>query len=397
MKALKLSPPEVTWTPELRWVLARAFGPADRPFREPFDTAEASRLAKVFDLAPRIGARTPKPILASDLGAEAQSFRRSAHVTVARNLFLVEAVRTVAHVAAKAEIPFVLLKGLALEARQLVPPGSRPTGDLDLLVPVRLIPKFRALLLEAGWTPSGYPDQEHHVDPLSHPRWGEIEIHRVMPGVRPPGRRRSFDYDALASAGLTQSIPDLPEAVKVPADTVLLAHILVHGLVQHGRSPHTYPLFRVLTDVYELAASPGSLQAAGRYLRDVDSDDLAAVRALVDHLGVASATPRWPDPGENASLPEGAAVLLRHIVAGATNRDYVLGLKVRFSVDPFSDLPVPLAVLRAAWRALILTRRQIDEVYGAPRSSLGYLGRRVARPFDLAWRSARSLASLRRS
>ena len=41
MRALRLNPPEVPFTPELRWVLARAFGPADRPFDEAIDAREA--------------------------------------------------------------------------------------------------------------------------------------------------------------------------------------------------------------------------------------------------------------------------------------------------------------------------------------------------------------------
>jgi hypothetical protein len=36
--------------------------------------------------------------------------------------------------------------------------------------------------------------------------------------------------------------------------------------------------------------------------------------------------------------------------------------------------------------AVFLTRAQIDAIYGTPRHRLGYLGRRLARPFDLVRR-----------
>jgi hypothetical protein len=39
----------------------------------------------------------------------------------------------------------------------------------------------------------------------------------------------------------------------------------------------------------------------------------------------------------------------------------------------------------------VLSRTQIDVVYGKPRSKWGYLGWRLARPFDLLRRGARAL------
>jgi hypothetical protein len=285
LKALRFSPPEISWTPELRWVLARAFGPPTLPFGEAFDVAEAVRLARAFNLSPRIGARTPEAVLASEARSEAAGLRRAAHLTVAQNLYRLEAVRAVALTAERGRIPFVLLKGLAFEALQLVPPGARPTSDLDLLVPERLIPRFHELLVADGWVPSENPDQEQHLDPLIHPRLGMIEIHRLVLGVRLPGSRQSLNHDTLLAAGLTQPIPGLPEAVRAPSGAVLLAHALVHGLVQHGNAPGSYPLFRVLADVADLGPSPENLAEASAYLRELDAEDLAAVGDLVRRLG----------------------------------------------------------------------------------------------------------------
>ena len=396
MKALRFSPPEIAWTPELRWILARAFGAPTLHFGEPFDVAEAVRLATVFNLAPRIGARTPEAVLASEAGAEAALFRRAAHLTVAQNLYRLEAVRAVARTAEKGGIPFVILKGLALEALQLVPPGARPTSDLDLLVPERLIPRFLELLVTDGWVPSENPDQEQHLDPLIHPRLGMIEVHRLILGVRLSGSRRSLDHDTLSASGLTQPIPGFPELVTAPVGAILLAHALVHGLVQHGNAPGSYPLFRVLTDVVDLGSSPEALAQAGAYLREIDAEDLAAVGNLARGLrsGLPSALSGAPYSVEGRPDPE--VGLLRHIVAGTLDADYALGLKVQGVFGPISDLPSLPAALRATWQALALSRKQVDKIYGPPRTRLGYLGRQLARPFDLAGRLVRSLAARRR-
>jgi hypothetical protein len=84
------------------------------------------------------------------------------------------------------------------------------------------------------------------------------------------------------------------------------------------------------------------------------------------------------------------------MVAGATDPGYCQGLKARSGfLVTVSDLPPLLAELSSIWRAVFITRRQVDEIYGTPRTRLGYLGRRLARPFDLALRYVRSLRTRR--
>jgi hypothetical protein len=167
--------------------------------------------------------------------------------------------------------------------------------------------------------------------------------------------------------------------------------------VHHGQAPDVYPLFRVLSDVQDLGPSSESLSAAGRYLREVDSEDLSAVGSLVECLGSGLLLAPISEPTMERVSSDHSAILLRHLVAGVTNRNYALALKVPGVLKRVSDMPAPFAVLRTAWRALALTREQVDAIYGPPRTSLGYLWRRIARPFDLAWRLARSLAATCRS
>jgi hypothetical protein len=54
-----------------------------------------------------------------------------------------------------------------------------------------------------------------------------------------------------------------------------------------------------------------------------------------------------------------------------------------------------VVLARNVWGALRLTDGQIDALYGRPRSRLGYVYRRLTRPFDLAGRLARHLAAAR--
>jgi hypothetical protein len=396
--ALRLRPPEVPWTPELRWVLARAFGSPERPFDEPVGAASAMRLATALGLTSRIGALTPEKVLHAEAGPEAGGFRSAARLTVARNLALVESVRSVARVAAAAGIPFVVLKGLAVEALRLVPGGARPTSDLDLLVPLERIPELQRRMLADGWTVSESLDLEQHLHPLVHPALGMTEIHRVLLGVRLPGSRRSVDFAALESAGFLQQVPELPDGVFAPVRPVLLAHSLVHGLVQHGSAPSSYPAFRVLGDVADLGSSPESLAEAGTYLRELDPEDLAAVGALVRALREGSGLPStlYGAPYSVEGIPD-PQVLLRHLVAGATDAAYAAGLRSSEGfLVPLSDLPPARAALRSAWRAVALSRKQIDQIYGPPRTALGYLARRLFRPFDLVFRYFRYAAARRR-
>lgn len=99
-------------------------------------------------------------------------------------------------------------------------------------------------------------------------------------------------------------------------------------------------------------------------------------------------TENGPDP----------VLLLGHLVAGVTDREYAEGLRAGGGyLVPLSDRPGPVAALQSAWRAVALSRAQVDHIYGKPRTSLGYLGRRLARPFDLAARWLRYAAARRKA
>ena len=131
----RLRPPPVDHTPELRWLLLRAFGPLEAPFGAPLDGDRVVELAATFNLAPRIVTRQPCRVVNAELGHE--------HATQMVALQLADAARTrrlvrfIPHLAERAAalgIPIVFLKFAALYLDGVVNPDARPAADLDLLV-----------------------------------------------------------------------------------------------------------------------------------------------------------------------------------------------------------------------------------------------------------------------
>ncbi len=382
MKAVRFHPPRVDPTPELRWVLHRAFASPETPVAPPRDPAAALDLATRFDLAARIGARSGPGTLNAEVGSTANEFTRAAHLAAANALRYEVTLRNVAGLAANLGIPLVVLKGSAIGLLGISLPGARAFCDLDILVPLDRILELRTALVAAGWTLSPLAGSEHQEAPLTHSSLGMIELHRCVPGVRPPGSRRSFDAKTLLDAGLKEPLPAFGGTVRAPARTVLIAHVLVHGLVQHGYAPGSYPLFRFLADLQDLGAGPEQLPEAGRFLRDFDPDDLETVGSLLSALASGSAL----------DLPDGTPrSLLHHLVSGNVDPAYALGLKANpRSFRSPTDLPFPLATLRWVYKAVVLSRAQVDAIYGRPRRWGGYAARQLLRPFDLALRLRRA-------
>lgn len=363
-------------------MLHRAFAGSGLPVAPPGDPAAALALALRLDLASRIAARSSPGQLRDEVGAAADDFTRAAHRAAASGLRYEGTLRHVARVAGGHGTPLVVLKGGALALLGASAPGARSFSDLDLLVPRDRIRALREALVASGWTLSALPDSEHQEPPLTHPTYGMVELHRCVPGVRPAGSRRSFDARTLVEAGLTEEAAGFEGRVRIPGRAILVAHALEHGLVQHGYAPESYPLFRLLADLRDLEAGPHLLREAGAFLRDLDAADLDAVSGLLDALASGRALDLAAGPSRS---------FLQHLVAGVLDPGYALGLKADpRSLRSPSDLPRPLALLAWVYKAAILSRAQVDAIYGRPRRPGGYLARQLLRPFDLALRFVRS-------
>lgn len=354
-------------------MLLRAFGPPGAPFPEAVDAAGALAAARRFEVSPRVAARQGRARLAAELGPEtAAAFQRDLTSAAGQELRLEALLREIAGVAAEREIPLVLLKFAALSAGGIVAPGARSACDLDVLVPPERAGELQEALASQGFRSSGLPESEHQLPALVHPAGGVVEVHRLMIGVRPEGGG-SATVAALERAGLLDPAPGLPGCL-LPVREAQMAHVLVHGIGQHGFWPASYPLLRMLGDLIDLGfhrepALAG--RAAGLVARDVDSEEAEAVRDLCHALAGGA------EPGGHGAL------LLRHILAGRLDADYAAALRLSLFRDQPSDRPPVVRKVRTALAAVFLTRAQIDAIYGRPRHVLGYLGRRLARPFDL--------------
>jgi hypothetical protein len=390
--ALRFRPPRVPVSPDVRWMLLRAFGPPGTPFSGPLEPAAALATARRFEVSARIAARLGRERLAAELGPDvAAGFRRDRVAAVAVEVRLEEVARDLAATAAPLGIPLVFVKFLGLYLAGVLLAGSRPACDLDVLVPAADAPRLQRALAAAGYQEADVPEKEHQLAPLRHPGGGILELHGLLPGVRLGPGRASATAEALADRGLLVPLSGWPGRCSLPVPAVLAAHALVHGIAQHGHFPDAYSQLKMVGDLADLglAGEPGedlATRLAPWVARDLDPGEIAAARGLCAGLAAG----REPAPESPAGL------LLRHILAGRLDPGYLRALKLGMFREHPSDEPALLRLGRALLRAVVLTRGQIDAIYGRPASGWGYLGRRLARPFDLAWRLGRALASTRR-
>ena len=187
----------------------------------------------------------------------------------------------------------------------------------------------------------------------------------------------------------------------------------MHGLAQHGWTPHAYSLLKMVADLVDLGfAGPGGPELAGlaaRWIaRDVAAEEVAAARRLCVALAAGATGPaetagaaraatatvgaagaagvdlaEW----ETSRAPE--AVLLRHALAGRIDPGYAESLRLALFRRVPSDAPEAARLARAVAGTVWLSRAQVDALYGPPRRRLGYLGRRLRRPLDLLARLGR--------
>jgi hypothetical protein len=386
---LRFQPPPLVLSSEIRWMLLRAFGPPGAPFLETVEPAAALALARRFEISARIAARQGRERLAAELGDPAgdpaAAFAHDRRAAAAAGLRLMGEAGRVAAVAAGLGIPLAFLKFAALEAAGVLAAGSRGACDVDLLAPEDRARELWQALVAAGFRASGLPEAEHQLPALVWPQGGAVEVHRTLPGVRLAGpAARSARYETLEAAGMLRPLPAFPGRCAAPPPEVLAAHVLVHGIGQHGFWPASYPLFKMVADLSDLRELGGlgalTDRALGWVARDVSPAEAAAVRGLVARL-TAGEDPREWEGGEET--------LLRHLLAGRLDAGYERALRLGLFHPQPSDRPRPLQLARTLLGAVFLSKAQIDAVYGPPRSALGYLGRRLARPFDLGWRLGR--------
>jgi hypothetical protein len=411
--AVRFRPPALDLGPAVRWMLLRAFGPVGVAVPA-VDPVEALAVCRRFELACRVAARQGRARLAAELGAAAaEGFARDRAAAVAGGLRIVALAGQVAAVAAPRELPLIFLKFAALELGGALAPGSRAACDLDVLVPAGRAAELQEALAGAGFRASRMPAQEHQLAALEGPGGsGIVEVHLKLLGVRVAGRRSATAED-LEREGLTEALPAFPGRVAVPVPAVAAAHALVHGIAQHGWTPHAYSLLKMLADLVDLglaaspvpgrsadgaaATAPTGPSPSGRPVdgaalvrsvaawtaHDVAAAEIEAVRRLCAALAAGDGLVGWQRSAA------GEAVLLRHALAGRLDPEYERSLRLsQFRRQP-SDRPEAARLARSVAGTLWLSRAQVNAIYGPPRHRLGYLGRQLGRPLDLLARLGR--------
>jgi hypothetical protein len=359
-------------------MLLRAFGPVGASFPHPIEPVTALEMARRFELSARIAARQGRELLSRELGSEAaDGFTRDRAAAAAVGMRLMAAARGIAERAAPLGIPVTLLKFAALEATGKLAAGSRDACDVDALVPAGRASDLWQALVAAGFRDSG-SSYEHQLPALAHPEGGAVEIHRLVPGVRIAGGT-SATYEDLERGGLLVPLPDFPGRCSAPVPEVQAAHAVVHGLAQHGFWPYSYSLLRMVADVLDLGALTD--RALAWVARDVPTDEAGALRRLCSRLTAGE------DPAAGWKAPE--ETLLRHMIAGRLDPGYERSLRLGFFRAQPSDRAPAVRLFHSVLSTVFLTDAQIDAIYGRPRSRLGYIGRRLARPFDLLLRLGR--------
>jgi hypothetical protein len=382
----RFDPPQVEVSAELRWLLWRAFGTAGEVLTgvADLDKETVTDLARRFDLGARVGVRTPSGILTAELGSETARWFRQQHAGAAARYLLAEQVCCeLAKAGRLLEIPLVFLKGAALYLGGKAAPGSRNMGDIDVLAPEEGARRLQRTLVEAGCRAYTGRESEHQLQFLSHRSGLGIEVHKKIPGLRFEGRSSAKACE-LIERELVQPAPGMEGDCYLPSDEVLLAHVLVHGIAQHGLSPQGYPMARMLADVQDLGADDQMWRNACRWIeRDASREEVEAVAGLADRLAAGE------DPAEVAVVEDAAGTMLRHLVAGLLDEGYAQSMKFRSLTDKPRDMGRVRATAKTVRGALLPTNAQIDILFGRPKTELGYWGWRLWRPFDLVLRALR--------
>lgn len=360
------------------WVLKRAFGPPDRDVSSS-DPEAALEAADLLGYLPRIGQRTPRARLESELGEERASIvLHATHRVAASAAALNATARFVRDVAAEQGLPALFLKYSALATLGVVRPGSRVAGDVDVLAARHHGAALVSALVARGARAVPERRLEHELTALISPLDVHIDAHRYIPGLHLGHSHRFIAADDLLSAGLVDA------QTNTPAPEVLAAHALVHGFVENAPIPQSGAPARALADLVDLAHfSRGSIDRA-----------LSLIEPLFDEADVADFGALCLDL-ERGHVDRGydreCASVLSHVLGTALDAVYAASLRRFLFRAPLSERPGPGPLLERVAHMFVPTAAELSRIYGEPRGKLGQLHLRLFRPIDLARRALRLL------
>lgn len=338
MRRFRISPPKLSLGGGVGWALARAFGPPSLVLPSPIGPPEVLiATAHRLDLAARIGGRVPADSLNSELGVERARGLVFAHLqTRATNRLLADCMLTITQVAEERRVPIIWLKHAALWSLGKIRPGERDARDVDVLVEARGAADLQAGLCAEGLTLLGTRAPTYHKPPLRAASGACVEIHVGVWGIR------GADASALIASGSVRSAPEAP-LVYVPTLELLVAHALVHGLVQHLSSPAGYAPLRVFSDLVDLEAwKLDSREIHHHAAAGLSLDDVRAACALAECLAA----------GEDATRDFATSSKERALLAHAVNASLRPTYRARLRLLRLRELKEEGGLVQAVARRL---------------------------------------------
>jgi len=329
---------------ELEWILQRALGPLEWVPRRKLAGQRLVDAALRLDLASRIAARQPRELLEREMGAPAAHRLREQYVgTVARAALLDHSLDELLTRAKAANLECILLKYAALNRMGVLRVGSRSASDIDVLVPHQRAKEFQALLKESGYEDLGSRESSHQLPGLCDRSGVLVELHVHLPLVTlAPGQPFARAVDLLAAGLTVQS-----GSVLLPSASVVAAHAIAHGLMQHAQAPHMYSPLKTFADLADLQREKPDLvaQARAHLSGTMTPEDLTNVEALARALTQGDL---------EAAMAGGPGVILRHALASRLDHRYAirlrLGTLIQWRGTSTRRNPAQfLKSLRAAW------------------------------------------------
>jgi hypothetical protein len=299
----------------LDWVLAAALGAPNLVLPElpRGERLDALRWLRTLDWAARVATLRRSEELAEALGLDACRSLQMIRLAARRNtLQRTRVTEELVCCARECNAPFVLLKGQALAALGICATSTRFASDIDVLCAPEASLRVHAALVARGFTPRS-PENDHQLSGLTAPEGIGVEIHFAVPAMAADGGPATFAM--LRADGWLQMVFDV---LWHPEPNWLGAHLLVHGLVQHGNSPHFYPQGRVFADIADL-------------LPQLDAAKLrrALPRASADLENVVHLVAAISKGRRATELPRELRSSLDHVLAANASRSYAVRLTLQ--------------------------------------------------------------------
>jgi hypothetical protein len=384
---MRFRPPRVSFKAETLWVLNAAFSENTQSFADVphggLDAEQVEATADQLDLRARIAARwigTGVPDIEGVLGGEVASrFRAAYEASCVHRACREMVIRQLVAAGRQSGIPLVFLKGCALEFLGCSPKGSRNTHDVDVLLPRDRCQEFADLLKGRGFSSSGLRAPAYHLPPMVHESGVVVELHLQVSSVAVAGLMAP-DAMELSAAGCCHVVTHNGLEVVIPSVGTLVAHLIAHGIAQHGFSRDDYPVSRMFGDLIDVDQHLGdvhNLIARSRTVLEprVNKDEILGLQQLTRAL----VRGRCDDDGFQNTQ---GRLLLEHAVAGAKSRIYSrhLAFDRVFRSDPAVDRG-------AIVRRFVSEPSPIETAKKTARFSMNLVGAAI-------WRTAYSLRRL---